>query len=89
MERNTKPLDRSRIMKAAHFTARWRRASGVQRSYRELFVVALRAEFERAKAARRMAIVIRERFVAGIPQEPRRRELMTRQTGFLAASFAR
>ena len=43
--------DRSAIMKAAHFMARWRVAS-VGGSYREWFARALSSEWKKAKAAR-------------------------------------
>ena len=43
--------DRSAIMQAAHFTARWR-VHSVGGSYRKWFAKALAAEWKKAKAAR-------------------------------------
>lgn len=53
--------DRSAIMKAAHFWARWR-VQSVGGSYREWFAKALASEWKKAKAA-----LLREESNVGLP----------------------
>lgn len=43
--------NRAEILKAAHFMTRWRRASGVKGTYREIFARELAAQWKKAKAA--------------------------------------
>lgn len=85
-------FDRSAIMKAAHFWARWRLQS-VGGSYREWFAKALASEWKKAKAAR-----LREESNIGLPvrscladrHAPRLplRRLYTTHSGRIAGSFA-
>jgi hypothetical protein len=85
-------FDRAAIMRAAHFTARWRLQS-VGGSYREWFAKALASEWKKAKAAR-----VREESNIGLPVRscfadrpashlPLRR-LYTTHSGRIAGSFA-
>ncbi len=84
--------DRSAVMKAAHFTARWR-VQSVGGSYREWFVKALSSEWKKARAAR-----LREESNVGLPvrscfaDRPAPRmplcRLYTTHSGRLAGSFA-
>lgn len=84
--------DRSTIMRAAHFMARWR-VQSVGGSYREWFARALSAEWKKAKAAR-----LREESNVGLPVRscaadhlaarfPMRR-LYTTHSGRIAGYFA-
>ncbi|MGJ0454180.1 MAG: hypothetical protein ACR65T_13275 [Methylocystis sp.] len=85
-------FDRSAIMKAAHFMARWR-VQSVGGSYREWFAKALSAEWKKAKAAR-----VRDESNVGFPvgsciaDRPAPRmplcRLYTTHSGRLAGSFA-
>jgi hypothetical protein len=80
-------FNRSAIMKAAHFTAKWRVAS-VGGSYRKWFAQALAHEWKKAKANR-----LRRESNLGLPirsclaDRPAHR-LFTRESGRLAYSFA-
>lgn len=84
----TRPFDRRAIMRAAHFTAKWRKAApACCLSYRELFAQALAHEWKKAKADR-----LRRESNVGLPvrscladRQPRQ---FTRATGKLAHSFA-
>ncbi len=85
-------FDRSAIMKAAHFTARWR-VQSVGGSYREWFAKALSSEWKKVKAA-----LLREESNVGLPvrsclvdrSSPRFPlcRLYTTHSGRLAGSFA-
>ncbi|WP_292530445.1 hypothetical protein [Methylocystis sp.] len=85
-------FDRSAIMRAAHFTARWR-VQSVGGSYREWFAKALASEWKKAKAAR-----LREESNVGLPvrscfaDRPAPRmplcRLYTTHSGRIAGAFA-
>jgi hypothetical protein len=80
------PFDRAAIMRAAHFTAKWRVAT-VGGSYRAWFAQALRHEWQKARADR-----LRRESNVGLPVRScladRTPRLLTRATGRLAHSFA-
>jgi hypothetical protein len=84
--------DRSAIMKAAHFSARWR-VQSVGGSYREWFAKALAWEWRKAKAARQreesnVGLPVRSCFAdRPAPRMPQCR-LYTTHSGRLAGSFA-
>lgn len=84
--------DRSAIVQAAHFTARWR-VQSVGGSYREWFAKALASEWKKAKAARmreesNIGLPVRSCFAdRPAPRLPLRR-LYTTHSGRLAGSFA-
>jgi hypothetical protein len=83
--------DRSAIMKAAHFTARWR-VQSVGGSYREWFAKALASEWKKSKAARvreesTIGLPVRSCFADRAPRLPLRR-LYTTHSGRLAGSIA-
>ena len=80
--------DRSAIMKAAHFTARWR-VQSVGGSYREWLAKALASEWKKAKGARLRAesnvgLPVRSCFADRMPLC----RLYTTHSGRLAGSFA-
>jgi hypothetical protein len=83
-------FNRSRIMQAAHFTARYRVAT-FGGSYREWFAKALSWEWKKAKAA-----IARDESNVGLPVRTcfadaptfNTRRLYTRASGCLAGSFA-
>lgn len=85
-------FNRSAIMKAAHFTARWR-VQSVGGSYREWFAKALASEWKKAKAVRlreesNVGLPVRSCFAdRPAPRFPLRR-LYTTHSGRLAGSFA-
>jgi hypothetical protein len=85
-------FDRAAIMKAAHFTARWR-VQSVGGSYREWFAKALASEWKKAKAARvrdesNIGLPVRSCFAdLPAPRLPLRR-LYTTHSGRIAGSFA-
>jgi hypothetical protein len=84
--------DRAAIMKAAHFTARWR-VQSVGGSYREWFAKALASEWKKAKAARvreesNIGLPVRSCFAdRATPRMPLYR-LYTTHSGRIAGSFA-
>ncbi|TLG77792.1 hypothetical protein [Methylocystis sp. B8] len=85
-------FDRSAIMKAAHFTARWR-VQSVGGSYRQWFAKALAAEWKKAKAARlrnesNIGLPVRTCFADGQQQRLPLCRLYTTHSGRLAGSFA-
>jgi hypothetical protein len=84
--------DRAAIMRAAHFTARWR-VQSVGGSYREWFAKALASEWKKAKAVRvreesNIGLPVRSCFAdRPAPRLPLRR-LYTMHSGRIAGSFA-
>lgn len=84
--------DRSAIMKAAHFTARWR-VQSVGGSYREWFAKALSAEWKKAKAARarfeqNIGLPLRSCFADRLAPRFPLRPFYTTHSGRLAGYFA-
>lgn len=84
--------DRSAIMKAAHFTARWRVLS-VGGSYRAWFAKALSSEWKKAKAVRlreesNVGLPVRSCFADRQPQRLSLCRLYTTHSGRIAGSFA-
>ncbi len=85
-------FDRSAIMGAAHFTARWRVLS-VGGSYREWFAKALASEWKKAKAARlreesNFGLPVRSCFADRHAPHLSLRRLYTTHSGRIAGSFA-
>lgn len=84
--------DRSAIMTAAHFMARWRVLS-VGGSYREWFAKALASEWKKAKASRlreesNIGLPVRSCFADRPPQRLPLCRLYTKHSGRLAGSCA-
>ncbi len=84
--------DRAAIMKAAHFTARWR-VQSVGGSYWEWFAKALASEWKKAKAARlreesNFGLPVRSCFADRHAPHLSLRRLYTTHYGRLAGSFA-